>query len=80
MSMRKKVVLTPKDGVGPRREPAITSEEFKQWRSKLEWSQRRAADFLRVSLRAYEKWEGGSRQARNPGPIRLRMKEARPRG
>ena len=55
----------------------LTAEELKKWRGNLNWTQRQAAAWLRVPLKAYQKWEQAYRQAHNPGPIKLRMKQAR---
>ena len=71
----KKRNLTPKG-----KSETVPAAEFKTWRKeRMKWTQRQAAAWLQVPLKAYQKWEQGYRSAHNPGPIRLRMKQARPR-
>lgn len=58
----------------------LTAADLKFWRKdEMGWTQSQAAAWLKVSLKAYQKWEQGYRTAHNPGPIKMRMKQARPR-
>lgn len=71
----RKVRLTPKIDDKPPTPPS--PGELKAWRRACGKTQREAADWLRVPLRTYQKWEQGERAAHNPGPIKLRMAQLR---
>ncbi len=55
----------------------LTAAELKEWRSKRGFTQRKAAQWLRVSLRTYQGWEQG-RRVSLAGPVRELMKRNRP--
>lgn len=54
----------------------LDAKQFVAWRKRLGWTQREAAEWLAVTLKAYQKWEQAKREAQNQGPIKFRMREA----
>ena len=70
----RKIALTPKAD-----KPSLQAADLKRWRHRCDWTQKQAAAWLNVPLKAYQKWEQAYRAAHNPGPILARMKQARPR-
>ena len=54
----------------------LDKAELQKWRKQLNWTQARAAEWLRVGLRSYESWEGGRRHPNHPMGIRMRMQVA----
>jgi DNA-binding transcriptional regulator YiaG len=71
----KKILLVPKDP----RYVTISPDEFRQWRTANGWFQRRAAEHLGVSLKAYKNWEQGKRHPQHPVAMRRLMALARSR-
>lgn len=49
--------------------------ELIEWRSRLKYTQRQAAEYLDVPLRTYEGWEWG-KPVEQPGPVRRLIKLA----
>jgi Predicted transcriptional regulator len=52
------------------------AEELKQWRQRLGWTQRQAAEYLGAPLATYKNWEVGHRSPANWSAIRKLMKMA----
>ena len=72
--MRKCVLTAKQDRL------SLHPDNLRRWRDGHGWTQKQAAAWLNVDLRAYQKWEQGYREAHNPGPILARMRQARPKG
>jgi DNA-binding transcriptional regulator YiaG len=47
--------------VSPEEKLAMTPENFKAWRQRMEWTQQQCAQALEVSTRAVQMWETGDR-------------------
>lgn len=45
-------------------------DELLEWRTRLVWTQRQAAEYLDVPLATYKGWEQGRREVQNAGPVR----------
>lgn len=71
--MRRKTTLSQSD-TGP-----LSPEEFKAWRRSLELTQQQAAAALAVTLKAYQNWEQGLREAHQHGSLRKLMQQAQSR-
>ncbi len=55
----------------------LTKKELQTWRATMRWTQKDAADWLRITLRSYENWEQGYRlRQHHPGTIRQLMNSA----
>ena len=46
------------------------ADELKTWRTRVEYTQEEAAEFLGVPLRTYQEWEQGRQAPDQLGPIR----------
>lgn len=66
--MRKRLLI-PEDG-------PVTGDDIQKWRKHLDWSQRDAAGWLGVSVRALQNWEQGVRNMRHPVGVRRLMAHA----
>lgn len=47
--------------MSPEEKLAMTPENFKAWRERMEWTQQQCAQTLEVSTRAVQMWESGDR-------------------
>lgn len=71
----KKVALRPKAEETEKPLPAA----LRGWRTRLRWTQARAAEHMGCSLRTYENWEQGYKAPRHPIAVRKLMKLTRTR-
>lgn len=78
MGTMKKDALPKKERLTPQAElqMPVTEADLKQWRKKMGWTQKDAANWLGVSFRSYESWECSHRNPQHPIAIRARMAEA----
>lgn len=51
----------------------IAKEEFREWRDRMAWTQKGAADWIGCSIKTYQNWEQGCRPVRHPIMIRKVM-------
>lgn len=50
--------------------PPVTPAELVAWRKSRGWTQRRASEWMSVSLKTYQNWEQGHRSMRHPVLVR----------
>lgn len=69
--MRKRKLVSKEEMKKP-----ISAARLKHWRNERAWTQEDAADWLGVSLKAYQNWEQGARTMRHPVAINKLMEQA----
>lgn len=69
MIKQRKRVLKPKAALND----PISGTELRDWRDKLGWTQKEAANYLGYPVRSYENWEQDHRPVPYPVTIRRLM-------
>lgn len=52
---------------------SMTPEQFRSWRARVGWSQKRLADALRVPVNTVARWERGELTIRHPTILQLAL-------
>ena len=60
------------------KQKTFSPDELKEWRRKRGFTQKTAAECLRVSLRTYQGWEAGRRKT-HVALVRLAMRAPKPK-
>lgn len=71
----KKIALQPKQADDDLPLPSA----LREWRRRMRWTQKRAAEHMGCTLRTYENWEQGYKTPRHPVAVRKLMKITRSR-